>query len=204
MTVQAGLFPQEPPAKKRRPFDGYYTPTGPTQALLAAVPELRGAFLLDPCCGDGMMSRLLMEARRFEQVRLNDINPAITIAASHLDAADLALYQPAPDVVVSNPPFRRAGPIAKRALDHTRRGVALFLRLSFLEVAKGREWLTDIPPTKLIPYERLSFTEDGRTDSVICAWFIWLRGADGQWQRGSITYPAQEGAGQINLFGDGR
>jgi hypothetical protein len=37
-------------------------------------------------------------------------------------------------------------------------------------------WLAEHPPTKLIVLPRISFTGDGKTDSVTCAWYVWERG----------------------------
>jgi hypothetical protein len=52
--------------------------------------------------------------------------------------------------------------------------VAMLLRLSFLEPTRERgPWLAKNPPDLVIVLPRISFTGDGKTDSVTCAWMIW-------------------------------
>lgn len=79
--------------------------------------------------------------------------------------------------VVSNPPFNQAPLIVPLAWAYAEIGIAMLLRLSFLEPVKNRGlWLNQCPPTELIVLPRISFTGDGKTDSVTCAWMIWRKG----------------------------
>lgn len=157
---------------QRDPLDRYYTPSWATVLLLHHVPEIGGHTLLDPSCGDGSMAALV--GARFERVVRNDIDPAA--AAPHRrDARHAALWECTGfDWCVTNPPFSMAGIIALRALDHARSGVAMLLRLSFMECCKGREFLTVIPPCRVLVLPRIKFRGE-RTDKVTCAWFVWSR-----------------------------
>jgi hypothetical protein len=75
---------------------------------------------------------------------------------------------------VTNPPFNKAIEILQYAFKYSTHGVAFFMRLSFLEPTKDRTpFLLAHPPTQIIVMPRVSFTGDGKTDSVTCAWFIW-------------------------------
>ncbi len=180
------------PARPRRELDVYLTPVWAVRVLLARVPELQGETLLDPSCGDGRMAQELRG--RFRTVLLNDLDPKCALTQSHRDACDPGLWLPAPDWSVTNPPFVAAGDIARAALQHARRGVALLLRATFLEPCaaspraprNGRQWLTRRPPTRLIALPRISFTGDGQTDSAGAWWLVWLRGPDRQWIAGTI------------------
>jgi hypothetical protein len=50
----------------------------------------------------------------------------------------------------------------------------LLLRLSFLEPTFERQdLLIDNPPDAMIVLPRYSFTGDGKSDSVTCAWMVW-------------------------------
>lgn len=77
------------------------------------------------------------------------------------------------DWVVTNPPWNLASCISQHAMEHARSGVALLLRLSFLEATKERQWLKRNPPKSLIVLPRISFNGTGQTDSVCPAWFLW-------------------------------
>lgn len=164
--------PKRKPSK-RREQDTYFTPDWATQALLKAYPELRGAILLDPCCGDGRMLRAL--APRFAEAVGNDIAAANGSDWYGFDAAKDDLYRWAgADVIVTNPPFNLCGEIAWQCVrpDRPVRIVALLLRCTFLEPCAGREWLTRRPPTAILCLPRISFTQ-GDTDSAPCWWFLW-------------------------------
>jgi hypothetical protein len=52
----------------------------------------------------------------------------------------------------------------------------MLLRLSYLEPTEDRgAWLNSHPPTDLIVLPRISFTGNGKTDSVTCAWIVWRK-----------------------------
>lgn len=202
-------------SSRRRERDAYYTPDWATATLIERAPEVRGGQLLDPCCGDGRMARAVMDTGRFGGVVLNDIAQPADLATwppafadcvpSRIDgvgqdACDPDLYDPAPCWVVTNPPWNGSGRIAWTALQHARVGVALLLRITWLEPCEGREWLKRLPPTRMIVLPRISYDGSGQTDSATSAWFIWTRGTDGEWQRGPIEVAGAE-VGQGQLFG---
>jgi hypothetical protein len=80
------------------------------------------------------------------------------------------------DWIVNNPPFSCAPQIIPLAFQHARVGIAMLLRLSFLEPVENRgTWLNQYPPTHLIVLPRISFTGNRKTDSVTCAWMVWRK-----------------------------
>lgn len=187
----------------RRELDKYYTPDAAVQLLLRQVPELRGRAALDPCSGSGAMARALLHAGRFQDVYLNDID-ASAPAGLHYDFCDPRVWAQPVDWVVTNPPFSAAGAVAFQCLRNARVGVALLLRLTFLEpcgasrlgARNDRRWLTKCPPSRLIVTPRISFTGDGSTDSCTTAWFVWLKG-----EKGTIQVCTNEPE-QRPLFGE--
>lgn len=161
----------KPPAE-RDPLDRYYTPAWATAILLDRVPEIRGRVLLDPSCGDGSMATAV--GTRFDRVIRNDVDPGAR-APIRRDARHAGLWEAAHfDWCVTNLPFSLAGGMSLHALDHARSGVALFLRLSFLEVCKGREFLVAHPPQRLLSLPRIRFRGQS-TDKVSCGWLVWCR-----------------------------
>lgn len=179
-----------PPASRpqrrsaRRDRDAYFTPRKAIDSLLVREPGIGGESLLDPCCGDGRMAAQL--APLFRSVGLNDIEigavePSTTrqmrSAFAFLTAHDASrvpgmLWQTV-SWVITNPPWSLASEIAQAAIKYSTCGVALLLRLSFLEATQKRSWLCSCPPKAILVLPRISFDGTGQTDSVPPAWFLW-------------------------------
>lgn len=157
----------------RRARDFYPTPTWATEELVRSI-ALHRCTVLEPCCGDGAIASVLSQNAR--RVSTNDIDPQRP-AQTHADASVNGYWDSLPERhqwVVTNPPFSLAPLIVPRALSHATIGIAMLLRLSFLEpVANRVDFLATHPPTGMIVLPRISFTGDGKTDSVTCAWMIW-------------------------------
>lgn len=170
----------------RRLYDQYFTPASATQALLRHVKLSGNVF--ECCVGD---RGIYNELTGWDVLWSNDIDPDLE-ADYHKD-----ITQPWEfgfdkcDWVVSNPPFSVAPTVVRMAYDYSRIGVAMLLRLSFLEpcesdktpkqrASRRGKWLAAHPPTKLIVLPRISFTGNGKTDNVTCAWMVWDKTADKQ------------------------
>lgn len=161
----------------RRALDFYPTPTWATRVLLDRVPQISGR-VLECCSGQGDISNALADRIGIHVIE-NDID---TRCASdfHLDATDPVAWQrmhaeAGPfDWVVSNPPFSLAPKIVPRARAYAVRGMAMLLRLSYLEPCADRvDWLTKHSEYgRLIVLPRISFTGDGKTDNVTAAWLV--------------------------------
>lgn len=178
----------------RRDHDAYYTPTDAVHALMRRRPLIgkAGDVVVEPCVGGGAIAQPFRD--RGCLVITNDLVPTVE-ADVHDDAQIVATWRElqmkadvdrivrdghdsaifsAIDWVVTNPPFVAARPILKQAIAHARLGVAFFLRLSFLEPTEERgDWLAAHPPDDLFVLPRISFTGDGKSDSVTCAWMVW-------------------------------
>lgn len=186
----------------RRENDFYPTPAGATQALLSRVQSIGGS-VMEPCVGAGDIAAELEGDPRIEAVVANDLDKRWTAATTHADATDKRWWNALPmyDWVITNPPFVAAHKILPLACEHASRGVAMLLRLTFLEPCEGRAlWLSVNPPHRLIVLPRISFTGDGNTDLVTCAWYVWEWGST---QRGiEIVLPAVD-ARQGSLLAHG-
>ena len=155
----------------RRELDAYLTPWWVTDVLLERVSVF--GHVCEPCAGMGDIVGPVALAPRVTQVSTNDLDPHYD-TATHLDATDLAFWRDQSfDWVVTNPPFLVADKIIPLAVAHAG-NVAMLLRLTYLEPCEGRAtWLAQHPPSHLIVLPRISFTGDGKTDSVTCAWMVW-------------------------------
>jgi hypothetical protein len=125
---------------------------------------------LECCNGDGGISKALQgPVAKFT----NDIDIYLD-ADFHHDVSLPWNFPQQCDWVVSNPPFNVASQIIPLAFEYAKVGIAMLLRLSYLEPCMDRDrWLRDHPPSKLIVLPRISFTGDGKTDNVTCAWMVW-------------------------------
>lgn len=162
---------------KRRAFDFYPTPEWATRELLKRTGI--GGFVFEPCVGQWDIANAL--AGRVRHLDTNDLDPARD-ADSHYDASSESCWIARPiDYVVTNPPFSRASQILPLAVEHAKIGVYMLLRLSYLEPCENRAaWLEAHPPNFLMVLPRISFTGDGKTDSVTCAWMGWDKYRCGQ------------------------
>lgn len=160
---------------ERRAFDFYPTPGWMTHALLLRLPSLAAYTVLEPCSGNGDIVRVLEGAGA--TVVTNDFDPQRP-ALSHLDAGEPRSWdfwkRKKPEWVITNPPFDQAARIVPLALEHASRGVAMLLRLSWLEPTDERgDLLRGNTPKRLIVMPRYSFRQNGSTDNVTSAWFVW-------------------------------
>jgi hypothetical protein len=179
----------------RQPLDFYPTPGLLTWALLKShgfVAWHNQATVLEPCNGEGAISDVLKESGLFRLVDTADIDPAKVKPATAIGATSFTMDATDPgawarsaryDWVITNPPFNEAPAILPLAFGNCRVGMAMLLRLSYLEPCANRaSWLAEHPPAKLIVFNpRPQFRADtGGTDSVTTAWFIWHRFGNSQ------------------------
>ena len=169
-------------ALPRHDLDFYPTPGQLTLALLdlhSFVGWHGLPTVFEPCAGDGAISRVMQECGEFRLVDTADIDPGQPVRLT-MDATDQKAWSRVPlyDWVISNPPYKQASQILPLALASCRVGMAMLLRLSYLEPCQDRaQWLADNPPAKLIIFNpRPKFRADCTgSDSVTSAWFIWHR-----------------------------
>ena len=84
--------------------------------------------------------------------------------------------------MVTNPPFKIAERFVQLGLERARRGVALLLRLSFLEGCERHQLLHGAQPLTLVaPFaERVPMTlgrwDPAAASATAYAWFFWMKG----------------------------
>lgn len=193
--------------KQRIDNDFYETPPALTEQLLdfckkksiitPQISESIGDVILEPCNGDGSISKIFLEKNY--TVITNDKDTS-KIANYHDDAKFLTLFSSRRimfDWAITNPPFNQSAEILNCCLQNARVGAIFLLRLSFLEPAnKGngrRELLLKYADNLryLIPVNpRPQFREDTKgTDSVTVAWFIFDKCFS--WEKAGLLCPFQ-------------
>lgn len=140
----------------------------------------------EPACGGGHMAYGLTDY--FGPIFTSDIHdhgyadinlPGLDFLSA--EAEDIGDF----DWIVTNPPFVMGDAFVRAAHRRANRGVAMLLRLSFLEGGKRFELLyRDCPLSVVSPFaERVPMVK-GRWDpeassATAYAWFFWLKGVDG-------------------------
>jgi hypothetical protein len=166
-------------------LDFFPTPPFATRALIEhALPVLGRTDLLDMvawecACGEGHMAEPLAEY--FGRVIATDIHD-YGYGEAPVDFLSEDTYHDA-DWCITNPPFGdKTVQFVLRALKLARVGVAMFVRLQWLETRKRYELVfRDHPPTLVCPFaERVPLCKgrwdpDGSTATAYI-WLVWIQG----------------------------
>lgn len=168
-------------------LDDFPTPPWATRALCnwieANIGPLDQKFAWEPACNRGHMSRPLGE--HFLRVHSTDV--AKYGYPWQADVADFlwpSVEAPFPvQWVITNPPYRLAMPFIRRALLHATEGVAMLVRMQFLEGQERYRSLfsVDRPAvilqfTERVVMHRGTLSEKGSTATAYC-WVVWRRQA---------------------------
>lgn len=171
---------------QRSPADNYPTPREAVAALLHTL-HLPGGNWCEPCAGDGAIVSEVERWRsdvnwwlnepRFEcEERLLALNAG---EVTSIDARALGPILPGNlSVIITNPPFSLTMEIV-RSLWGRSTHLVILEKITFLGEHQGQQrsrFLRDNPPDVYYIPERLSFTGDGRTDSIPYAWYHWRPG----------------------------
>ena len=89
--------------------------------------------------------------------------------------------------IITNPPYKYALEFVEKALEsvHTGNKDAMFLKLTFLEGQKRREFFNVNPPKIVyVASQRLNCAMNGefekyKSSAVAYAWFVWVKGFKG-------------------------
>lgn len=141
----------------------------------------------EPAAGGGHMAWGLSDY--FAEVSISDIHDHGGAMSPRFLLGDFLdpTFAPAirPDWIITNPPFVKGEAFVRQAWRRARRGVAMLLRLQFLEGAGRYRLFHELPLHACAPFaERVPMVK-GRWDptassATAYAWFIWLKpGVDG-------------------------
>lgn len=178
----------------RHKCDYYRTPIKDINAFLSAwLSDLQAqghwlgarpdrAAWLDPCAGgdsthpmpypSAISSAFAPDV--LDTLDIRDDSPA-NIHENILDVSHFELF----DVIITNPPFDQAEAIISHIIKNAKLGckVVMLLRLNFLGSKQRMAFFKDHMPTDIYVHpHHISFTDDGVTDSVEYAHFVWTVG----------------------------
>ena len=90
----------------------------------------------------------------------------------------MAPFSRSPDIIITNPPFTLALPFIKKALSEVISGgfVIALLRLNFFgSQSRYPFWKENLPKYCFVHHKRISFTPNGKTDSIEYMHAVWER-----------------------------
>lgn len=173
--------------ESRESLDDFPTPAWATRALFRHVlrwNEMAPLVAWEPACNRGHMVRVLRE--RFPVVLASDVADYGLAGAEVRDFLGMQPDLRRADWIITNPPFTRVAEFALTALERANCGVALFVRLQFLEsIARFEALNRHNPPTFFAPFvERVPIVR-GRVDpeassATAYAWAVWIKGRFGE------------------------
>lgn len=168
--MMAGGNPQE----GRVEHDFYGTPPEATRSILQAYKPFLGQpeYIHEPCCGDGAMSKIIMDYFPDSKVISTDL-----IDRGYGATKDIfSIPQTPARVVITNPPFNLAEDIIRHVLGVWKADVLmLLLKSTFFHAGeRGHGGLFDeFRPSSIWPLPwRLDFHNLGRP-TMETAWFVW-------------------------------
>jgi len=164
-------------SEPRDSLEDFPTPCWATRALLEHVPVIDpGQFIWEPACNRGYMAAPLWEYGH--DVWATDVHDYGQLSKPQ-DFLIPLHPEPVVDWVITNPPFRLAQQFIERALDVSLKGVAIFIRTTFLEgVGRYNNLFSKRPPTLVAQFsERVvlhkgKVTATGSTATAYC-WVVW-------------------------------
>jgi hypothetical protein len=159
--------------------DAYFTPPEAVIPLLHLERQYLPRTLLEPCAGDGAISRLLERAGYdVTTVDIKDYGLPGCRIGNYLKLAP----PPGIEGVVTNPPYIRARQFLEKTLADGARYVAFLVRTNFIFEGAGRTELLEVkhPPTRVwltdvrLPMmHRVGWTGKKSTSNTAFAWAVW-------------------------------
>ncbi len=147
--------------KNIRLTDYYGTPSWCVKKLIPLIDWSKIDSYHEPCIGMGNIYDLIpIEKKSWHEILLGK---------DYLKDSDL----PQVDLVLTNPPFKHATHFIERSISHAKT-VIMLCKLDLMGSEDRREFWNKYPPNNIIVMnQRPSFTENGRSDGCVYAWYLW-------------------------------
>lgn len=195
-----GVEDEDPRMALYRSLDYYPTPPWAARACCEIILRVDSGArsMWEPACGQGHLAH--GAADYFDRVVLSDIHAHGAGAVIDFLSPDAEPPGGPVDWIFTNPPFVHAEAFVRTALTRARRGVAMLVRLGFLE-SIGRYALFSGPdrPALICPFaERVPmhlgrYKPKGGAAAQYCL-FIWVKPPlTDDWPDGSILRPVEPG-----------
>jgi len=153
------------------------------------VSKISGASFYEPCCGQGHISKVLKEYFPNADHFASDL----VDRGYGTGSIDFLRTPIASDVdwIITNPPFTIAKEFVDTSLKLTNVGVAMFLKIQFLEGKARKDWFQQTPLKYVYVFSsrQAPFRDGAEVDpktgkkwgSTMCfAWYVWEHGYSGE------------------------
>ena len=162
--------------------DFYATPTESVKALFDNY-EISGDSFYEPCVGQGHIAEVIKEYFPQAKLYVSDIvdrgYPNTIIRDFLKDSGNVTV-----EWVITNPPYKYAKEFIENSLKIVNKGVAMFLKIQFLEGQSRKDWLQKSPLKYVYVFsKRQSPLWNGQkinpktgkkwTSTMCFAWYIW-------------------------------
>ena len=170
----------------RHKSDYYITPVEEISKFIEELHNVEpdwtwGKKILDPCAGGDKEHEMSYPVA----LELSGVNPdnILTVDIRQDSRADIkddylkGIFSPV-DIIITNPPFKIARKIIVKALSDVKSGglVIMLLRLNYFG-SKNRfdMWNKQLPKYCFVHHQRMSFTDNGKTDSIEYCHMVWQK-----------------------------
>ena len=165
---------------ERQPED-YYATDPKAVTLLLELESFKGP-ILEPCCGEGHISKVLLE-NGFKVESFDIVDRGFGKVQDFL-SDEVSSWK---GDIITNPPYKLTNEFLNKALQIVPNGrkVAMFLKVQFLEGKQRKEFFRKYPPKKIwVSSSRLKCGMNGdfggANSALAYAWFIWEKGYQGE------------------------
>lgn len=177
-------------ARDKHKLDYYITPIACIEKFLSAFDEevtlnFEDRIILDPCAGGdskhpmsypSAIRKYFSIPDEWDMIRTLDIRKD-SLAERKCDyLVENIDYKPF--LIFTNPPFVKAMEFVNKALNDVADDgyVIMLLRLNFLETKARKDFFDNYMPSYIyVHHKRISFTEDGKTDSCAYCHMVWKK-----------------------------
>lgn len=174
--------------RERVKEDYYATPTVATKVLLNSFDLSSCENFLEPACGEGHISKVLLNKFKDKPVYSSDLMDR-GYGQVGIDFLKESFFQDF-DCVITNPPFKLAQEFIEKGLKVARKYVIMFAKIQLLEGVSRKRLFDKYPPKYVYVFtDRVNPLRNGspidengkKWASTMCfAWFVWEIGFKGE------------------------
>jgi hypothetical protein len=166
------------------PLDFYAThPDSVSKFLAAWSPPDCEKRALEPCCGEGHISRVLEKSGfKVDSFDLIDRGYGSQRDLFEWTREDLEPYS----LVITNPPYKSSLPVVRHFVERAPNYVVFYLKIQFVETLKRLEFFREFPPQLIYVHSTRQTCGRGGGDfpngvSAACySWWVWKKGSQSE------------------------